>query len=375
MKKTKHTPRSVAHSVWSKLMKRPPSQQQPWPDDSMHLNQDSVDWDMSPKEALQIPTLKRTASNQAIDNGAKPSALPQPTNLLTHPMAFSTDELTTITHDIQILEGNFNTRMPQINRPAANTDMAKPTPTRGRVLVVDDSVTIRKLLIKILEGFGLEVSTATDGHDALAQLRYFKPNLIITELLMPTMSGTSLMNRIQRDSRLMHTPVIVIGSNMSESSIENLTAFGVADVLNKPFQMEEVHEVVSKFCSIPELNPSENAQKVIGIVSDCSSQRQTLRSLLGRQGYRVSVDSNCMNLDINLQANSTTVNAWIIGTTLEDQFEILDELEQCFDVPTLLGVESPPTQHNDRYAKWEGNILDKLATMLGQQTTVQGECA
>ena len=287
-------------------------------------------------------------------------------------VSFSNHELAAIANDINNLEAGIKTISEardgdNIHHKTERSAPHQTVSSRGQALVVDDSPTIRKLLHKVLNGFGIEVRTASDGYDALKLLRHYKPNLIITDLDMPQMGGATFVNKISKDLQLNHIPVIVTTSNISEGLIDNLSAFGVADFLNKPFKVNEVHDVVSKFCSIPEQTPEKKKGKVIGIVSESASQRLALRNLLNSQGYRISIDSDCMNLDLNLQNNHADVNAWIVGDTPDDPFEVIDELEHCSGAPMLLGIENPADLPHRNPAKWEGNILSKLEQMLSSQ--------
>ena len=74
-----------------------------------------------------------------------------------------------------------------------------------------------------------------------------------------------------------------------------------------------------------------------------------------------------MNLDLNLQSSHADINAWIVGDTPDDPFEVIDELEHCSSAPMLLGIENPADLPHRNPAKWEGNILSMLEQMLTSQ--------
>ncbi|MBB1632335.1 hybrid sensor histidine kinase/response regulator [Cupriavidus sp. UME77] len=81
---------------------------------------------------------------------------------------------------------------------------------RKRVLVVDDSLTVRELERKLLSNRGYEVTVAVDGMDAWNVLRAESFDLVITDIDMPRMDGIELVSRIKREGRLMHLPVMVV---------------------------------------------------------------------------------------------------------------------------------------------------------------------
>jgi two-component system sensor histidine kinase and response regulator WspE len=83
-------------------------------------------------------------------------------------------------------------------------------PTRKRVLVVDDSLTVRELERKLLLGRGYEVAVAVDGMDGWNALRSEHFDLVITDIDMPRMDGIELVTLIRRDARLQSLPVMVV---------------------------------------------------------------------------------------------------------------------------------------------------------------------
>ncbi len=240
----------------------------------------------------------------------------------------------------------------------------RPESKKNKILVIDDSATIRKLLLKILENMGLDVRSAVDGYDALSQLQQFKPNLIITDLMMPKMNGITLINKIHRKEQFMHIPVIVITHNLSPNCFENLSIFGAADVLGKPFKSEEIRSMVSKFISVPELSVQKKSHNNIGVISDSPYQRSAISRTLTRNGYQIAISSDFSNLRTCLKTSSDKINAWIISITQDGQIEVMDELEQQADAPMLMGVEIPPSSHDNLYSKWENSLLGKLDGIL-----------
>ena len=107
-----------------------------------------------------------------------------------------------------------------------------------RILVVDDSVTVRKVTTRLLERNGMEVLTAQDGVDAMAMLQDHMPDLMLLDIEMPRMDGFELASIIRHDSRLKHIPIIMITSRTGDKHRERALSIGVNEYMGKPFQEE-----------------------------------------------------------------------------------------------------------------------------------------
>ncbi len=114
--------------------------------------------------------------------------------------------------------------------------MANPE-LKGNILVVDDEPQITRVLKTTLSSQGYGVRTASDGEDALRQLKTWSPDLIITDLRMPNMDGLDLCRRVRTESRL---PIIVLSVKGEETiKVEALDA-GADDYITKPFSTNEL---------------------------------------------------------------------------------------------------------------------------------------
>ncbi len=105
-----------------------------------------------------------------------------------------------------------------------------------RILVVDDSVTVRKVTSRLLERNGMEVFTAKDGVDAMATLQDHKPDLMLLDIEMPRMDGFEVASLVRHDSRLKDIPIIMITSRTGDKHRERAMSIGVNEYLGKPFQ-------------------------------------------------------------------------------------------------------------------------------------------
>ncbi len=114
------------------------------------------------------------------------------------------------------------------------------------VMVVDDSVTVRKVTSRLLERNGMEVITAKDGLDAVAQLQDHKPDIILLDIEMPRMDGFEVASFVRHDDNLKETPICMITSRTGEKHRERALAIGVNEYLGKPFQETELLETIER---------------------------------------------------------------------------------------------------------------------------------
>ncbi|MFJ4065404.1 Hpt domain-containing protein [Pseudomonas sp. NPDC089996] len=104
------------------------------------------------------------------------------------------------------------------------------------VMVVDDSVTVRKVTSRLLERHGMSVLTAKDGVDAMALLEEHRPDVLLLDIEMPRMDGFEVATRVRRDERLKDLPIIMITSRTGQKHRDRAMAIGVNDYLGKPYQ-------------------------------------------------------------------------------------------------------------------------------------------
>lgn len=110
----------------------------------------------------------------------------------------------------------------------------------AKILVADDEVHIVTLISAIFRSSGMEVITAHDGEDAVQKAKNCKPDLIISDIVMPRKNGFDVCKEIRGDSELMHTPVILLSALGSEFNKLNGFECGADDYLTKPFNVEEL---------------------------------------------------------------------------------------------------------------------------------------
>ncbi len=114
------------------------------------------------------------------------------------------------------------------------------------IMVVDDSITIRKVTARMLERNGIQVLLAKDGIDATNQLIDTKPDLMLLDIEMPRMDGFELATYIRNDERLRDLPIIMITSRTGEKHKEKALEIGVNQYLGKPYQEEELMKNINE---------------------------------------------------------------------------------------------------------------------------------
>ncbi len=115
------------------------------------------------------------------------------------------------------------------------------------VLIVDDSVTVRKVTSRLLERNGYEAQVATDGIDALEKLQEMLPEVIVLDIEMPRMDGFEVANHIRHNPRLQHIPIVMITSRTGEKHRERAFDIGVNEYMGKPFQEQMLLDTLARF--------------------------------------------------------------------------------------------------------------------------------
>ncbi len=110
------------------------------------------------------------------------------------------------------------------------------------VMVVDDSITMRKVATRLLERHGMQVVTAKDGIDALAQLQDHHPDVMLLDIEMPRMDGFELTGHLRKDKRFKKLPIIMITSRTGQKHRDRAEELGVTRYLGKPYHESELLE-------------------------------------------------------------------------------------------------------------------------------------
>ncbi len=128
-----------------------------------------------------------------------------------------------------------------------NSHRAAPSDQdRPRILVVDDSITVRSLMQRFLKRHGMEVLSARDGMEAISLLDRARPDLVLLDVEMPRMNGYELARYIRNSSAIKNTPIIMISSRSGSRHRERALAAGVEYYLGKPYRDEELLECIRR---------------------------------------------------------------------------------------------------------------------------------
>ncbi|MCV6637892.1 Hpt domain-containing protein [Candidatus Albibeggiatoa sp. nov. NOAA] len=113
------------------------------------------------------------------------------------------------------------------------------------IMVVDDSITVRKVTARLLKRQGMEVLTAKDGVDAVAQLQDHIPDLMLLDVEMPRMDGYELATQVRNNPELKHIPIIMITSRTGAKHRDRAEKIGINRYLGKPFNETELLENIN----------------------------------------------------------------------------------------------------------------------------------
>jgi chemosensory pili system protein ChpA (sensor histidine kinase/response regulator) len=151
-------------------------------------------------------------------------------------------------------------RVALIMNPVQLADRAAPSAPRMNatspvkalapvVMVVDDSLTVRKITRRLLEREGYRVLTAKDGVDALEQMAESLPKVMLVDIEMPRMDGFDLARNVRGDARTQGIPIIFISSRTAEKHRNQAAQLGVNAFLGKPYAEAELLELVAKYAA------------------------------------------------------------------------------------------------------------------------------
>ncbi|OEC36762.1 chemosensory pili system protein ChpA (sensor histidine kinase/response regulator) [Pseudomonas cuatrocienegasensis] len=147
---------------------------------------------------------------------------------------------------IRVLHAHLQNQLqPRLAGPSSalpEVEAERPT----LVMVVDDSITVRKVTSRLLERNGMNVLTAKDGVDAIAQLQEHKPDIMLLDIEMPRMDGFEVATLVRHDEGLKDLPIIMITSRTGEKHRERAMSIGVNQYLGKPYQESLLLETIAQ---------------------------------------------------------------------------------------------------------------------------------
>ncbi|MEJ2297419.1 MAG: Hpt domain-containing protein, partial [Woeseiaceae bacterium] len=132
--------------------------------------------------------------------------------------------------------------------PVVEIRTAAPAPSDDRplALVVDDSITVRRVTERFLQRNGLRVATAKDGLDAISVMQDHMPDVILLDIEMPRMDGYEFASHVRNDPRISDVPIIMITSRVGDKHRARAIELGVDDYLGKPYQDAQLLDAIRR---------------------------------------------------------------------------------------------------------------------------------
>ena len=141
-----------------------------------------------------------------------------------------------------ILDVNSLVRMDSTPQPVSVPTSASPISKGVSVMVVDDSITVRKVTSRLLERHNMQVFTAKDGVDAVTLLQEHHPDVMLLDIEMPRMDGYELARHMRSTPELSDIPIIMITSRTGDKHRNRAMELGVRRYLGKPYQEADLLE-------------------------------------------------------------------------------------------------------------------------------------
>ncbi len=111
-----------------------------------------------------------------------------------------------------------------------------------RVMLVDDTEALRFALGRVLRLYGFDVCEAVDGRDALEHMAAFRPQMVLTDLMMPVMDGVELIRQLHAAPETSGIPILAITANITEEAGDSAREAGAVDVFSKPIDLPALLE-------------------------------------------------------------------------------------------------------------------------------------
>ena len=119
-----------------------------------------------------------------------------------------------------------------------------------KILIVDDSQSQREMMVSLLENNHFQITTACNGLEAIAQVKLMQPDLIISDIVMPSMNGYDLCRQLRSDPKTKHIPIVLCSTK--STVIDHHWGFkqGADAYINKPFTPTDLVNTVKKLLKI-----------------------------------------------------------------------------------------------------------------------------
>jgi len=160
-----------------------------------------------------------------------------------------------------------------------------------KLLVAEDSVTMRRILEMTFAGEDAEVITVSSGEEAVAKAKEVRPNVIFADLSLPGMDGYEIAQQIKTTPNLDKTAIILMVSQKNPFDETKARVKGVDDHIIKPFDSQQIIDRVKQVLAAPRVMPSAGAQPVTRPLTDPATVAQRLKPKTATIGFGVSAAS------------------------------------------------------------------------------------
>ena len=144
----------------------------------------------------------------------------------------------------------YGARATEWLREVAERVARQPAPATPLVLVVDDSITVRRVTQRLLQREGYRVALAIDGAQALERMREELPVVVLSDIEMPGMDGFELVQHMRADNTLKGLPVVMITSRIADKHREHARQLGVDHYLGKPYAEDTLLALVAGYARL-----------------------------------------------------------------------------------------------------------------------------
>ena len=128
-----------------------------------------------------------------------------------------------------------------------------------KVVVVDDSETVRRTVVRLLEQSGYVVFTACDGFEAMSVISDNEPDIIFLDIVMPRLDGYQVCSLIRKNRQFRETPVIMLSASDGIFDRARARIAGFSEHLDKPFSKEDLVNIINRHVAAPGSHSQETA--------------------------------------------------------------------------------------------------------------------
>ena len=156
-----------------------------------------------------------------------------------------------------------------------------------KILIVEDEPSLRENLQWMLEMEGYEVATACDGQDGFAQASAARPDLVITDVMMPKLDGYGLVKALREHAATATLPIVMLSAKADRSDVRMGMSLGADDYLTKPYRREELLETLR--ARMARSQSMEKATRDAMALSASTGAPDALTALLNREAFETCV--------------------------------------------------------------------------------------